>query len=84
MNSSFLAFVIARFMRATHFSLSPAGNWIARTRAARGRTMTILCALMIALSVAACGVKSDLVMPSGKPTPKGQKDPSKPPQTMGR
>ena len=33
----------------------------------------------MALGVAGCGVKNDLVMPDGKPTPKGEKDPSKPP-----
>ncbi|MEI9996267.1 MAG: lipoprotein [Rhizomicrobium sp.] len=36
-------------------------------------------AFSLALGVAGCGVKNDLVMPDGKPTPKGEKDPSKPP-----
>jgi predicted small lipoprotein YifL len=41
--------------------------------------------LVLALSVAVpvtlagCGVKTDLLKPNGKPTPKDQKDPSKPP-----
>jgi predicted small lipoprotein YifL len=41
--------------------------------------------LVLALSVAVpvalsgCGVKTDLLKPDGKPTPKDQKDPSKPP-----
>ncbi|MEJ0027935.1 MAG: hypothetical protein WDN01_18065 [Rhizomicrobium sp.] len=39
-------------------------------------------AILLALCVAGCGVKNDLVMPDGKPTPKGQKDPSKPPTTQ--
>ena len=39
----------------------------------------IVLAALIALSLAGCGVKSDLVRPDGTPTPKGQKDPSKPP-----
>jgi predicted small lipoprotein YifL len=39
----------------------------------------IVVAVILALSLAGCGVKNDLVMPDGKPTPKGQKDPSKPP-----
>ncbi|HEY0106606.1 MAG TPA: lipoprotein [Rhizomicrobium sp.] len=39
----------------------------------------LLLAMVLSLSLAGCGVKSDLVMPDGKPTPKGQKDPSKPP-----
>jgi len=37
---------------------------------------------LLALSLAGCGVKNDLVTPDGKPTPKGQKDPSKPPTTQ--
>jgi len=36
------------------------------------------------LAVSGCGVKSDLVMPDGKVTPKGEKDPSKPPSPIGR
>jgi len=42
----------------------------------------IALAVILALSLAGCGVKNDLVMPDGKPTPKGQKDPSKPPTTQ--
>ena len=41
--------------------------------------LRLIVAVVLALGVAACGVKSDLVTPDGKPTPKGQKDPSKPP-----
>ena len=41
--------------------------------------MTIFFVLGLSAAVASCGVKNDLVMPSGKPTPKGEKDPSKPP-----
>jgi len=41
--------------------------------------LRMIVAVVLALGVAACGVKSDLVAPDGKPTPKGQKDPSKPP-----
>jgi predicted small lipoprotein YifL len=41
--------------------------------------LKIALALVLALGVAGCGVKNDLVMPDGKPTPKGEKDPSKPP-----
>ena len=66
--------VIARFMRATHFSYTRREKWVAWT----SRAMTGLF-LVLVLGVAACGVKSDLVTPDGKPTPKGQKDPSKPP-----
>jgi predicted small lipoprotein YifL len=41
--------------------------------------MALAFAIILALGVAGCGVKNDLVLPDGKPTPKGQKDPSKPP-----
>ena len=45
----------------------------------------IILAFFLALSVSGCGVKSDLVLPDGKPSPKGEKDPSKPPsQQQGR
>ena len=42
-------------------------------------TLRIALVFVLALCVAGCGVKNDLVMPDGKPTPKGEKDPSKPP-----
>jgi len=41
-------------------------------------------AFTLALSASACGIKSDLLMPNGKATPKNQKDPSRPPQPIGR
>jgi len=47
-------------------------------------SLRLVIAFAIALSVAGCGVKNDLVMPDGKPTPKNEKDPSRPPQQMGR
>ena len=42
-------------------------------------SLRIILALTLTLALAGCGVKNDLVMPDGKPTPRGQKDPSKPP-----
>jgi len=36
------------------------------------------------LTVSGCGVKDELLKPDGKPTQKGDKDPSQPPQPMGR
>ena len=45
-------------------------------------TLRVALALVLALAVASCGVKNDLVMPDGSPTPKGEKDPSKPPPTQ--
>lgn len=44
----------------------------------------LLVLLTLSIFVAACGVKTDLVMPNGKPTPKNQHDPSQPPQPLGR
>lgn len=46
--------------------------------------MRILLSLGLALALTACGVKSDLVMPDGKTTPKSQHDPSRPPQPIGQ
>lgn len=42
-------------------------------------SLRIALAMALALALAGCGVKNDLVMPDGKPTPRDQKDPSKPP-----
>ena len=44
--------------------------------------LLILAAL--ALVVAGCGVKNDLIKPNGQATPKDQSDPSKPPYPLGR
>ncbi|HVZ69002.1 MAG TPA: lipoprotein [Rhizomicrobium sp.] len=46
--------------------------------------MVILTAMAFALSLTACGVKSDLVRPDGKPTTKDQRDPSRPPNPIGQ
>ena len=35
--------------------------------------------LLMLASLAACGVKNDLVKPNGQPTPKSERDPSLPP-----
>jgi predicted small lipoprotein YifL len=39
---------------------------------------------MLALVVTACGVKNDLAKPNGQPTPRDERDPSKPPYPLGR
>ena len=46
--------------------------------------LAIALAVVMAVGLAGCGVKDDLVMPDGKPTPKGEKDPSKPPAQQQR
>jgi predicted small lipoprotein YifL len=38
----------------------------------------------LGLAVTACGTKSELIMPNGKANPHGEKDPSQPPQPIGR
>jgi len=40
--------------------------------------------LLMLASLAACGVKNQLVKPDGKPTPRSERDPSQPPQPTGR
>ena len=44
----------------------------------------ILAVIILALAVASCGVKNDLVKPSGQATSKDESDPSKPPYPIGR
>lgn len=43
----------------------------------------ILIVMALSLLVTACGVKNDLVKPSGQPT-RDEADPSKPPFPLGR
>lgn len=38
----------------------------------------------LALAIAACGTKSNLLKPDGNPTPKTEKDPSQPPNPITR
>jgi uncharacterized protein YceK len=40
--------------------------------------------LALALLMSGCGVKNDLIKPSGQATPRDQHDPSKPPYPVGR
>ncbi len=47
-------------------------------------TLRLLVAFAILVSVAGCGVKSDLEKPNAQPTQKGEKDDSKPPSPVGR
>jgi predicted small lipoprotein YifL len=43
--------------------------------------MKKLVLLALIATLAACGVKNDLIKPNGQPTPAGERDPSKPPST---
>jgi hypothetical protein len=47
-------------------------------------SLRLLLALALALSLGACGVKSDLDKPNGQPTQKNEKDNSRPPAPIGR
>jgi predicted small lipoprotein YifL len=40
--------------------------------------------LMAFTALSACGTKSDLSRPDGKPTPADEQDPSKPPRQIGQ
>ena len=40
--------------------------------------------LALALTLAGCGTKTELLLPNGKPNPAGQKDPSQPPSPISR
>jgi predicted small lipoprotein YifL len=46
--------------------------------------LRLVLALCVALALPACGTKSPLLMPNGKPSPKGQHDPSLPPNPITR
>jgi predicted small lipoprotein YifL len=46
--------------------------------------MRKLILLALLASLAACGVKNQLVKPDGQATPKSERDPSLPPSTTGR
>jgi hypothetical protein len=46
--------------------------------------LRLLLAFGLCVAISGCGIKSDLLMPNGKPTPKSQRDPSRPPQPIGR
>lgn len=44
----------------------------------------LLIALSLVLPMAACGTKTELLLPNGKPNPAGRKDPSQPPSPISR
>ena len=46
--------------------------------------MRLLIVVGLALWLPACGTKSELDLPNGKPSPKGQIDPSQPPNPITR
>jgi predicted small lipoprotein YifL len=46
--------------------------------------LRLIVAFAIAFALAGCGVKGDLEKPNSQTAQKGEKDPSKPPSTIGR
>ena len=46
--------------------------------------LRLLMAFALLVTVAGCGVKSDLEKPNAQPTQKGEKDNSKPPSPISR
>ena len=48
------------------------------------KSKAILLLVALSLVVASCGVKNDLARPDGKPNPRDETDPSKPPYPVGR
>jgi predicted small lipoprotein YifL len=48
------------------------------------RVIAIALALAFVLPLAACGTKTNLDLPNGKPAPKNERDPSRPPQPIGQ
>jgi predicted small lipoprotein YifL len=46
--------------------------------------LRLLIAFSLLLPAASCGLKSELYLPDGKPTPRDQKDPSQPPSPISR
>lgn len=46
--------------------------------------LRFLVVLALMLPAGGCGTKSELQLPSGKPAPRDQKDPSEPPSPISR
>ncbi len=46
--------------------------------------LKLFVAFALVLPVAACGTKTELLLPNGKPTPRDQRDPSQPPSPISR
>lgn len=44
----------------------------------------ITLALALAVGIAGCGTKTELLKPDGKPTPRDERDPSQPPSPISR
>ncbi|HEX9160042.1 MAG TPA: hypothetical protein VF835_07420 [Rhizomicrobium sp.] len=46
--------------------------------------LKVTLALALAVGIAGCGTKTELLKPDGKPTPHDERDPSQPPSPISR
>jgi predicted small lipoprotein YifL len=46
--------------------------------------LKVTLALALAIGIAGCGTKTELLKPDGKPTPRDERDPSQPPSPISR
>jgi predicted small lipoprotein YifL len=46
--------------------------------------LRVAAALTLAVAIAGCGTKTELLKPDGKPTPRDERDPSQPPNPISR
>jgi len=46
--------------------------------------LRVAAALTLAVGIASCGTKTELLKPDGKPTPRDERDPSQPPNPLSR
>jgi predicted small lipoprotein YifL len=46
--------------------------------------LKVAAALTLAVAIAGCGTKTELLKPDGKPTPRDERDPSQPPNPISR
>jgi len=46
--------------------------------------LRVAAALTLAVGIAGCGTKTELLKPDGKPTPRDERDPSQPPNPISR
>lgn len=63
-------------------------NWSGRDHALLARNVALVLRLLLVCAIAvpatACGTKTELLMPDGKPTPRDKPDPSQPPSPLSR
>jgi predicted small lipoprotein YifL len=63
---------------------SPRHRVPARKTKSAATVLKLLLVFALTLPATACGTKTELLMPNGKPTPRDQRDPSQPPSPISR